>query len=402
MRVARKKSSKPDEAELARRAEELLAEARVEDIARASRRVDMMQRIATMRWEIARKHHRDEDGNPLDFGEYPFQPAIYQDTAPEQVMMCSTQIGKSVWLLTTAVAMALAGLKVFYVFSKFQKRNITVASQIDPIFQQVDLYRKAMQGAREKAGDADNVSLKFFGHGFINFVASNSPSEFTGYRADVAVIDDHQDCEIDNLSGINGRLAGSKWRFRIWVGNPRGMGSAENENIHWQYLLSDQRQWHIPCYYCGKEQILGWWSHFVDERKNKFGGIVSVSPRDPDWRSDRAADMRPICTHCHKPMNRLARDGRWIAMKPGVERHGYQLSNLYNPNTPAAELFEQYVQAKHSPVRMQRFINDQLGLPHNFDGDSITDEMLENASTGNLCNLPSYRFERVGDLLVAV
>lgn len=373
--------------------------ARREEIEREARRRELMATIARHRWQIARNHHRLENGEVLDFSRYPFQEAIYQDDALEMVLMGSVQWGKSELLVCTAAAMAACGLRVFYVISKYDKRDKFVASRITPAFREIPLYAAMLKAARDRNADADSARFKHFGPGSINFVGSNSDKDFTTYSADAAIVDEHQECVLDNIGRIDSRMSGSPWRFKIICGNPRLVGTEENANLDWEYQNTDRRQWNIPCPYCGTMQVLGWWSHFVKEEKNKQGAILSISPRDPDFQSGGVLDMRPLCIKCSRPINRLSREGHWIAQNPGHVRHGYQLSNLVNVNVRMDKLFELYRQALHDPRKMADFVNDHLGLAWNMEGSSITEKMLEQASRGELAGIDPYRFILASQLL---
>lgn len=376
-----------------------LGQAQADEVLREYERAEKMAQIAKYRYHIARHHHRLQNGKPLDFERYPYQEEIYQCDAHSLVIVGAVQWGKSEYLLITAAAMAGLGLRVFFVFSKIEKRNKIVADRVDPAFKLVPLYRAMSEGARkERKAEADSTGLKHFGKGGINFVGSNSAKDFTSFSADATFIDEHQECDPENISGVFERMSGSPYRFQIIVGNPRLVGTAENQNLDWQYRQSDQRQWHVPCETCGHLQVLDWWQHFVLEEKNKSGAILSVRPRDLDWDPNGVLDMRPICVHCNRPMNRLSRDGRWAAHNPGHRRRGYQLSNLYNVNVRMGgpdSLFERYMAAQYSPSAMAKFINDQLGLAWSQEGTQITEQMLAQVSKGDLCGIDPYVFQGI-------
>ena len=301
----------------------------------------------------------------------------------------------SEFLICTAASMAACGLKVFYVLDKYDKRDRFVAARITPTFNEVPLYRAMIQVARDRSAKADSARFKAFGPGSINFVGSNSPSDFSSYAADASINDEHQLCDSDNVAKIFHRLSGSPWRFQIIVGNPRIVGTADNQNLDWEYQQSDQRRWHLPCEDCGQWQVLGWWSHFIREDRNKAGAITNIEVRDADWRQDSVLDIRPMCTHCRRPMNRLSRAGDWKALNPGHLRHGFQLSNLNNPNVRVGgpeSLLTLYQKGLHSPTKMADFVNDQLGMAWSMEGSSVTDRMLSQCSTGELAGLPAYGF----------
>lgn len=294
-------------------------------------------------------------------------------------------------------AKAACDLRVFHVMDNLAKRDRLVLGRVDPCFAMVSFYAGMLKVAKNKNRDMDSSRFKHFGDlGSINFVNSNSDSDFSTYRADSAVIDEHQDCDQKNLGKVFHRMTGSDFGFVILMGNPRSMGTAENQNLHWHYLQTDQRQWHVPCPTCGVEQILGWWSHFIEEKKNEHGAIVSMQPRDQTWDPKGYLEFRPVCPLCTQPMYRLA-PGRWIPTNPGAIRRGYQLSSLYNPTAMLTgegtkSLLSFYRRGMHNPNDMSDFVNNQLGMPYNLSGSSITEEMLQAASTGIAADVAPYRF----------
>jgi phage terminase large subunit GpA-like protein len=311
---------------------EMFSAAEAEEIAWAARRAEMMSTVAKYRWQIARHYHTLENGEHLDFDRYPFQRAIYEDDAQYLVVMGSVQWGKSEFLICSSIAMALAGMGVFYVIDKYEKRDKIVKSRIDPTLKSVPFYKELMKAAKARGAESDSTRFKHLGDGFINFVGSNSDGDFSSYKADCAIVDEHQLCLPHNIGRLPMRMSGSTWRFRIIVGNPRNKGTRENQNLDWEFQNSDQRKWHIPCDHCGLEQVIAWDTHVVREVRNKAGGVLAVEIRDEDWTPQSyPRDIRPICLGCKSPMNRLHKQGFWKPLNPGHLHHGYQLSNLYNP-----------------------------------------------------------------------
>lgn len=367
-------------------------EAQKRELVHAAWRRDQMRKIASYRWAIGSTIHRLSNNKPMDFAAYHFQPEIYQDAAPEMVVMGSVQWGKSLFLICTAAAMAASGLKVFYIISKFDKRNKVIQEQINPAFNTVPLYKQLIAQAKAEGRDSDSVGFKHFGPGSINFVGSNSPKEFSGYQADATITDDHQDCNLDNVGMADDRMSGSQYQFKIIVGNPREPGSPQNRNIDQQYRMSDQREWHVRCGTCQEPQILGWLTHVVRQEVNKSGAITNCSPRDEQWDPKSDFDMRAICTECFRPMDRLTTDAYWQAMNPGVARHGFRLSNLYNPRQSVKGMYERYLLAKNSPSELGKFLNNQMGQAFAPEGMQVTEAMIENASSGALTCVPTYQF----------
>ena len=365
---------------------------RQKEVEREFRRQEAAAEIARYRWQIAETAHRLEDGvSKLNFESHPFQKGIYKDDALDLVVYGSTQWGKTEYLIVDMAASAGYGLKVRVVISKMEKRNKFVAGRLDPCFGSVPIYQEMMKAAASRNAIADSTQLKHFGPGSINLIAAKSKSDFTSYAADKCQIDEHQECDLNNIKLVDDRLSGSWFGGLVRVGHPTTAGTEINQNLDWLYHQSDQRVWKVPCDECGKYQVLTWWNHVVIEERHK-GAVLSVRPRDGEWRPGNKFDIRPVCEECHRPMDRLHREGVWEPQRPGIARHGYKLSNLYNANKRLDEQLARYSAARHSARDMQEFVNKQLGEPWDMDGSKISESMLLDCAAGTATGILPYRF----------
>ena len=376
-------------------------EARRKEIEQEEKRSRMAKEIARFRWGIAQHVHRLQDGKTkMDFNSRPFQRDILQDESTDIIIYGAAQFGKSEILICHAVTCAgLCGLKVLWVISKADKRNKFVSDRIDPCFGTIPAYKKMLEQAHSRAAKSDSTGLKHFGDGAINFVYATAYREFTTYAVDVGIIDEHQECDQQNLKKIDDRMSGSDWGFLMRVGHPSVDGTEENANLDWLYQNSDKRIWKVPCPTCKKTVELDWHRHVIHEVKNKSGGIVSVKPRDQEWKPNSPLDMRPICDECFRPMDRLSSKGFWEAQSPDVPRHGYNLGNLYNPSPTCrlSRLYERYLNARHNPSDMAEFFNKVLGKPFSLVAEKINESMLTMCSTGDGGVVP-YRFVPAGSM----
>lgn len=385
-------------------ADHILQQANEAEDLRERRRERMLHEIAKVRWGLVAPGsgpHRLDNGEPMNFDKWAFQVEPFKCEAPEMTIVGSTGTSKSEWEVVNAIASAMCGLKVFQIFDTATKRDTFIGGRMDPVIHSVEFYREALNVAAENAGgeSIDSKRFKHFGDGVINCVGSESPQDFYSHRADVAQVDEHQLCNLDNLLRIYGRMSDSPWKFVYRVGNPVTHGSPENRNIWYEFTQSDQRYWHVPCIRCHHPQILGWWSHFIDEIKTDTGAIIEVAVRDKTWDPNSGRDPRPVCTACGQLMVRLHPQSFWKPMNPKVTKHrGYQYSNLFSPETRITGLLDLYNQSLHDPRKTSKFWNDQLGLPYDFSGNSITEKMLEVVSTGKSAGVPPYVFHNASEL----
>lgn len=299
-----------------------------------------------------------------------------------------------------AVATAgICGLPIIWVISKQDKRDRFVKNRIDPCFNTVPFYKKLFEAARDRNAVADSNSVKHFGAGSINFLFATASREFTSIDAGKAIIDEHQECDPQNLARIPDRLSGHLWGMTIALGHPSSPGTESNQNLDWLYKKGDHREWHVPCPHCKEAHILNWQQHCVHEIKNEHGAILEVRPRDEEYRpGPNALDMRPICSTCHRPVFRLSRQGYWKKRHPENAVHSFRLSNIYNVNVRLDAAFNRYVEARHKPHDMAEFYNKYLGITYSLSGTKIEESMLDTCAAGESSGVAPYKFIPVTEM----
>lgn len=378
---------------------ELQDASRQEEYIKLERRLAAAKQIADARWAIAQHVHRLEDGqSKLDFADRPYLREVYQSDALEKVIYGAAQWGKTEMLICDVAASAMYGMKCLVVMSTHNKRERFSKTRMDPCFEIVPEYRAAVQEAISRGQDYQSVRQKGFGGGTIALMAATVEREFTSVPGDAVWVDEHQECDQTVLPMLDDRMSGSWYRSKTFLGHPTVKGTRDNDNLDWLYQNSDQRLWNVPCVTCGRFQVLKWTTHVVHQKTNKNGAIIDLRPRDEEWKPGSRWDMRCICPFCHRPMNRFARNAKWVKNNPGHERHGFRLGNLSNPNKLLHQMFDAYVTARYSPRKMSEFVNKQLGETYSMDGTKIEEHILEMCASGEN-GIPPYKFYPVDQLM---
>lgn len=119
--------------------------------------------------------------------------------------------------------------------------------------------------------------------------------------------------------------------------------------IESEYLLSDQRRFHVPCPSCGHMQWLQW--------------------RQLKWDDNEPSTVRYECESCgerfaesHK--TQLLTAGEWRATAPGDGKTaGFHLSSLYSPLGWKSweEIVEDFLRSKSDAPRLKTWVNTVLG-----------------------------------------
>ena len=304
-------------------------------------------------------HHRTTKGTRMIFHDKPWLTPIYQDNAHNKVIIKCSQVHMTEHALCAMYDYANRGKRGMYILPSKEHRKTFVADRINKMKDFSPLYDNAIKSGSEETDS--NVYKTIFGTGW-KFVGSNVKKDFFEFPCDVLFMDEFDELDQDNLLYSYDRVADCAnpiiWKF----GNP----TRDNHGIHKEFMASDQKEWHVECGHCGKEQILDWYEHFV-------------TPYHGTWRLQDPAG-RPMCQDCQRPFDRL-NTGRWIALNPGPHRaSGYRISRLFTnkhkePND-IIWLFKKFIDAQHNPTALQVFHNNYLGVTFENIDFKITKEVL--------------------------
>ena len=313
--------------------------------------------------------------------------SIYKDRSQYQVFMKAVQCGLSERTIIEALVQAKEGRAVLYILPTLEVRNDFVNNRIDKMVEQVLFYRNCMHGS-------DNTGLKHFGKGTVKFVGSNVLMSFKEFPADVIIIDEMDQCNMDNLVYVSDRISGISFRgFEPAIrkiGNPTVSGYG----IHKEYSeLSDKKQWFVKCTHCNEWQPLDWFVNVVVQESDNAFALRSSHGNTEN------GDLL-VCRSCGKNFSRHG-PGQWVAEFPDKKISGYHISKLFTDQTSIKILYDKFIESLNNPTEKQHFVNSELGLPYTGEGDKLS------FSDFARCCLPGYRmplrgFTESGEQLVTV
>lgn len=318
------------------------------------------------RYSLAAFTHKNNNGVGLTFENKRWLVTLYQDHSAHIVIRKASQVGITEFALVDMFWLAAQGISGMYILPTDTWRSTFVPNRVDQVMDYVPLYKRSKL---KRFHSSDAVGMKTIcGHNW-KFVGSQVRGNFYEFPAGAFIVDEFDLCDKDNLTFAQDRLGADLMGGRTRkFGNPSVSGSG----IDGEYELSDQKEWHVSCH-CGHKQVLNWFTHFIDEG-------------DPPELQD--PDGNPVCEKCHEPFDRLG-PGEWIAENPGEEISGYSISKLFADSRPipvVKKLYDNYLKSLHDPTALQRFWNNDLGLPFDAEGFKVTDSLL------SACVEPGYRF----------
>ncbi len=325
----------------------------------------------------------------MTFDDKPYLLDIYADHAQQLVFQKCVQVFATEWAIIEALSQAELGRSVFYVVPKYLLRNSFVKNRISRSFQHVKYYRDMKSQA---IGTSDSMSMIHYGDGVIFFASSETPSDFDMFNADVAIIDDLHNCAPDNIAFTDDRLSASQHKIKRQI----GVANIPERGINEQFLLSDQKEWHVKCGSCGEYQILDFFQHVC--RKDE-GGLYQLL--DKEWQPNDFRDIELYCEHCGKSTDRLGM-GVWEAMASS-NISGYHLSKIFTPTTTISELWDKLQRGITKRNLFQNFMNRDLGLPYvdaDFQMDmSILDRCCDDFALQQTCDVDCFMGVDVGNHL---
>jgi len=242
--------------------------------------------------------------------------------------------------------------------------------RIAPMIRDSPSLRGKVKEARSR--DSGNTILdKEYDGGQLTITGANSPGAMAGYPKRVALGDEvdrwpeSAGSEGDPYEILTRRLVGWRNRVEVFATSP----GDKKKNRSWRlWELTDKREWHVPCPYCGHVQILRFeqvkWDR--DERGNHLPltarYICEETSCGASW-SDR--DRHTACKR-----------GRYVATAPFAGRVGFRCNALgIAGGTKLAEIVKHWLRVQGNPHELRVFVNTVL-CDWWEDTESVDDDEL--------------------------
>lgn len=326
-------------------------------------------------------------GRPFDLDSHEYLRGIYADTAPQVVVTKAAQMGISEylisWVLWSADERNATGL---YVMPTDTHISDFSAARLGPAVEPaVSPYLASRIVAGGEHG-ADRVGLKRVGDRFVYLRGAKvgpdgRAAQLKSIDADVFVRDEVDEMDKRVKPIVDERIGASaiaEWRA---ASTP----TYAEQGIHAEWLLSDQREWHLTCPACGLRQPLR-----LDNLVLEWDQIE----RPVRWGQDAAGHPACVCRKCGVVLDRTA-PGEWVAAYPDRPVHGYMITGLASARKALGEILAGLASTDES-VRMQTY-NQKLGLTYRVSGAKSL-----STSSLNLCKREYLMGPRPGDTYMGI
>lgn len=249
--------------------------------------------------------------------------------------------------------------------------------RLDPMVNSTPVLQGLLRPLRSRDG-GNTSTIKEFPGGVLFLVGSNSATGVKSMPIRYLFCD-----EIDEYPGdVKGqgdpivlaekRLSGPNYaRRKVFLASTptiKGLSRIENE-----FQRSDQRFYYVPCPHCGNYDTVRWENLHYETNDND-----KVIPPSVQLACLECGTMIP---ERHKLT--MLPGGEWRPTAAGDgETIGFHLSSLYSPLGwfPWTAAVEEFLKAKHKPMRLKTWINTVLGETWEERGDSVNpDDLLARA-----------------------
>lgn len=294
--------------------------------------------------------------------------SVTQTDVTDIVVMKATQIGGSeVANNFIGYIMDCAPGPILYMLPTVELAERHSRSRIATMIETIPTLAEKI--SKQKYGSGGNTVLtKVFVGGAIYMAGSNSGAAFRNVSIRYLVLDDIDGFEPDvggegspvNLAERRTDTYSSRKKI-LKISTPTQKGGSLIEK---EFLLSDQRYYHVPCPFCGAYQAL---TFALD---NEDHGVKYIE-NDGD-----IVDVWYECNQCHEKIQEYHKDkmlgaGKWIPTQPNRKRRGYHITGLLSPLGFVSwkQIAQEYIDARRDMMAMKVWVNTRLGEPFETAGE---------------------------------
>ncbi|MCG2614886.1 phage terminase large subunit family protein [Terrimonas sp. NA20] len=252
--------------------------------------------------------------------------------------------------------------------------------RIAPMIENSPTLREKIKSPRQR-DSGNTIGQKEFPGGVLIMTGAESASALRSMPARYVMADECDaypgdvDGEGSPMSLMEKRTSTYSNKKFLKISTPTLQGASV---IEAEFLLTDQRYFHVPCPHCGGLQYL------------KFPRLK--------WEGKDYDNVAYICEHCEEPIperfkGEMLANGKWIATVPenaSTYTVGYHVSALYSPPgwKSWAEIAEEWVKAQGDDNKLKSFYNTILGETWKVKTDAPEWESLQQRAIDYPLNRP--------------
>lgn len=309
------------------------------------------------------------EAGPYNWRRVPYQKewldVMADDHTQKVVLMTAARVGKTTVMENVmGFYMHQNPSAIMWMLPTLGEADKFSVNNLDPMIRDCRVLRDIVKDKRKR--DSGNLKLqKRYKGGHLTLVGAESATQLHGKTIRVLLAD-----EVDRFpfsAGTDGDPLTLATVRTTTFGHRRKVVISSTptykdlSHIEREFLLSDQRYYHVPCPDCGTFQKLKWANlNFTDDEQNPVYVCESCG----------------VCIPESQKFNMLVK-GKWIADNPTSLVVGYHINALYSVYMTWASLVEEWRLSKNNRFKLQVFVNSRLAETWSEDGDRVTSHQLE-------------------------
>lgn len=322
------------------------------------------------RWRTSKAPHQKE-----------IMDMITDISVKKVVVMSAAQVGK-----TDAMILNVIGYYIHYDPSPIMVIQTTIDNaekfskeKLSPMLKETPVLVERVNDKLRTSGNT--ILQKIFPGGFITIAGANSPTGLRSHTVRILLAD-----EIDGYPASAGDegdplLLATKRQTTFWnkkqvdISTPTIKGVSR---IEVEYENSSRGEWNVPCPCCKELQPLVWENVIYDE--------------------EDLSEIRCVCEKCgvissEAEWKEYYTDGTFIHKDPKNPVKGFHLNSLGSTLTTWREIVEKFISAekeqkKGNPNLMKVWINTEMGLTYEEEGETIEEDTLLERREYYGCEVP--------------
>jgi phage terminase large subunit GpA-like protein len=272
-----------------------------------------------------------------------------KDTKVEQVtMMMASQVVKTEVLLNACFYYVVCEPSpILWVLPTEGDAQDFSKTRLSPNIQETPVINSVIE-TRKKTSD-NNILLKNFTGGYINFVGSHKASALASKPIRIIIADEIDRFSRDADGEGNPLKLAQKRTANFW--NRKSLLAStptieNNSPIEKEYNQSSKHRYYVPCPHCGHKEYLKW--------------------ENVKWSNNDSRTARYMCSECgvlwddddrHDAIDK----GEWIAENPHIVNNiGFHLPRFASKFCYLHEVVSQFINAKDNKKDLKVFVNTVL------------------------------------------
>lgn len=280
------------------------------------------------------------------------------------VLMCGTQLVKTLFIQAAlSYAVAERPGPVLLVQPNGDDAEKFSKNRLAPMIRDNKLVRDRLADVGSSRTSANTITSKKFDGGSLSLVGAHAPGGLAGRSIRYLFCDEvdkyppSAGAEGDPISlALERTVTYRDQRKIILTCSPTVKGVSRIEKA---FNESDQRKPWVPCWQCGKKQVLRWAQVHFDKTAADPGETALYQ-----------------CEHCDASWNDMqrwtaCRSAEWRAERPFHKTAGFWISGLYSPWKLLGDIVRGFLQAKSDRQQLKVFVNTNLAELWEEEGSEV-------------------------------